>query len=118
VWRAIDRGVRRGEETYEAAEARVFGRSHMEIGTYLCERWQFSEKIVDAISRIEARDDQSDNQLASVLKTAHDIANKTGFGFPACEDDGPQILEESEELAKIAEDLQTDVEYQLRILDS
>jgi HD-like signal output (HDOD) protein len=118
VWRAIAKSVSSSSESYDVAEMRIFGWSHAQIGGRLCTNWQFPDHIASLVGGLPCVNNTDSADKLSLLHRAHVLSIQAGFDFPSSGSGSMDDDEFDPSMKEIADTLNDEVEYQLRVLDS
>lgn len=118
-WTACVNIIRSEDVSYETAEAQVFARTHHELADTVCRNWQFPDDmvnlLVDLATGPPAEEVTGDSPLSS-LSIAHQISLHLGLCCP--QEESVQVSTAAAgEAERLSDDLRTEIDYQLQILD-
>ena len=104
--------------SYEVVELRIFASKHIEVTANLCRAWRFPEKILELLENMIPEKMTSDiNFENTILYKANTIANVSEYRFPMEETAEQNNKESLEQYRAILDELGSDVEHQLSILN-
>ncbi len=117
-WKAAMNILSAESVSYEEVELRIFASKHVEVTTSLCRAWRFPEKILKLLENMTSDTARSERDFEnSILCKANDIANISEYRFPMEETTAPDKSKSLEQYQSVLDELGSEVEHQLSILN-
>jgi len=64
------------------AEKHILGVSHAEIGSWLCEKWDFPQDIIDSLKFHHNCFDENSTIFAKLIAFSDELVNEAGYSYP------------------------------------
>jgi HD-like signal output (HDOD) protein len=118
IWKAIVNVQSNTREPFHVVEARLFAHSHSYIAGELFRHWQFPPLITTMVENHHTEDPFTLTIAGvRVLRNANAVVNAAGYSFPLGNRDAA-LPQGAAQYQALTENLGTELEYQLGVLNS